>query len=80
MVLIKDQELFVRSWPLAIITKLHTGPDGHVRAVTLRTQKGVYTRPIIKLVLLIPREKDEVQKNLSSQLMGEDVQDQPWTL
>ena len=77
VVLIKDQELFVRSWPLAIITKLHTGPDGRVRAVTLRTQKGVYTRPIIKLVLLIPREKDEVQKNLSSQRMGEDVQAQP---
>ena len=77
VVLIKDQELFVRSWPLAIITKLHTGPDGRVRAVTLRTQKGVYTRPIIKLVLLIPQEKDEVQKNLSSQRMGEDVQAQP---
>ena len=77
VVLIKDQELFVHSWPLAIITKLHTGSDGRVRAVTLRTQKGVYTRPIIKLVLLIPREKDEVQKNLSSQWMGEDVQAQP---
>ena len=74
---IKDQELFVHSWPLAIITKLHTGADGRVRTVTLCTQKGVYTRPIIKLVLLIPREKDEVQKNLSSQRTGEDVQAQP---
>ena len=77
VVFIKDHELFVHSWPLSIITKLHTGPDGRVRAVTVRTQKGVYTRPIIKLVLLIPREKDEVQKNLSSQWMGEDVRAQP---
>ena len=47
----------MHSWPHAIITKLHTGSDGHVRAVTLRTQKGVYTRPVIKLVLLIPQEE-----------------------
>ena len=75
-VLIKDQELLLHSWPLAIITELHTSFDGHVHAVTLRTQKGVYTRPIIKLVLLIPPEKDEVQKILYSQWMGEDVQAQ----
>ena len=67
----------MRSWPLAIITKLHTGPDGRVCAVILCTQKGVYTLPIIKLVHLFPQEKDEVQKNISSQRMGEDVQAQP---
>ena len=74
VVLIKDQELFVCSWPLAIITKLHTGSDGRVHAATLRTMKGVCTRPIIKLMLLIPQDKDDVQKNLASQQMGEDVQ------
>ena len=61
----------------AIITKLLTGSDGCVRAVTLRTQKGVYTGPIIKLVLLISQGKDEVQKNLALQRTGEDVEAHP---
>ena len=61
----------------AIITKLHTGSGGRVRAVTLRMQKGVYTHPIIKLVLLISQDKDEVQKNLALQRMGEDVEAHP---
>ena len=65
------------SWPLAIITKLHTGSDGRVRAVTLRMQKGVYTHPVIKLMLLISQYKDEVQKNIASQRIGEYVQAQP---
>ena len=36
-------------WPLAIVTKLHPGRDGKVRAVDIRTSKGRYTRPVQKL-------------------------------
>ena len=39
MVLIKDQDLFVRTWPLALVTDIHPGADGRVRAVTLKTSK-----------------------------------------
>ena len=59
IVLVKDQELFTRTWPIALITALHPGPDGHVQAVTLRTSKGVYIRPIVKLVLLLDQEPDK---------------------
>ncbi len=59
IVLVKDQVLFTHSWPLALVTKLHPGSDGCVRTVTIRTSKGIYTRPIVKLVLLVPQGENK---------------------
>ncbi len=59
IVLVKDQVLFTHSWPLALVTKLHPGSDGCVRTVTIRTSKGIYTRPIVKLVLLVPQAENK---------------------
>ena len=42
IVLVKDQELFQRSWPLATVEEVHPGRDGFVRAVTILTSKGSY--------------------------------------
>ena len=36
-------------WPLGLITKVHEGKDGLIRAVTLKTQKGLIQRPIQRL-------------------------------
>ncbi|XP_068671446.1 uncharacterized protein [Montipora foliosa] len=33
-------------WPLAIVDAIYPGPDGHTRAVQLRTNKGVIQRPV----------------------------------
>ena len=33
-------------WPLAIVEATYPGPDGHTRAVQLRTSKGVIQRPV----------------------------------
>ena len=33
-------------WPLALVVRLHTGKDGLVRAVDLKTSTGELTRPI----------------------------------
>ena len=33
------------------------GKDGLVRVVAIRTSKGVYTRPVTKLVPLLPEEE-----------------------
>ena len=68
-VLLKDQDVFHQSWPLAVITEVHPGLDGQVRTVTLRTSKGTYKCPVVKLVLLVP-EKDYT----SSLRPGEDIQ------
>ncbi len=55
----KDQVLFTHSWPLALVTKLHPESDECVRTVTIRTSKGIYTRPIIQPVLLVPQGENK---------------------
>ncbi|XP_029162025.1 uncharacterized protein LOC114933556 [Nylanderia fulva] len=48
--LIRHEMTAPTRWPLARITKLHSGADGHVRVVEVRTATTVLTRPVAKLV------------------------------
>ena len=57
VVLLKDTELFHRSWPLAVVEQIHPGSDGLVRVVTLRTEKGTYKRSVTRLVPLLREEE-----------------------
>lgn len=66
LVLIKDTERLNRDWPLARITQIHPGKDGLVRVVEVRTAHGTYTRPIHKLVLLLPISQEEDTSQESS--------------
>ena len=65
IVLLKDSELFNRSWPLAIVEAVHPGADGLVRVVNLKTQKETYRRAVNRLVPLLQE---------SASLVREDVQ------
>ena len=56
VILLKDQETFQRSWPLARILEVHPGRDRHVRVATLRTEWETCRRPTVKLVPLISEE------------------------
>ena len=57
LVLIKDEALRNRDWPLARVEKIHPGEDGIVRAATLRCRDCLYNRPACRLVpLLFDRE------------------------
>ena len=49
LVLIQDADTATAEWPLAVITKIYPGTDGIVRAVTVRTAKGTYDRPVTRL-------------------------------
>ncbi len=42
IVLVKDSDLFIHSWPLARVVQTHPGSDGLVRVVTVKTQKGTF--------------------------------------
>lgn len=59
MVLREDSPI-VNQWPLARVVDVHPGKDGKVRVATIKTQCGTYTRPIVKLALLLP--SDELSK------------------
>ena len=50
VVCLREEPMAPTKWPLAKITK---GQDGKVRVVTIRTAKGEYVRPIVKLVPLV---------------------------
>ena len=53
IVCIKGERTAPTNWILARVKEVHPGPDGKVRVVTLRTSKGIYRRPITKIVSLI---------------------------
>ena len=54
LVVIKEDNLPPNEWLLGRVVKLHYGKDQHVRVVDIRTQKGIISRPIVKLVVLPP--------------------------
>ena len=54
IVLIREDGLVPTHWPIARVIGTHAGRDSVVRVCTLKTPKGVYTRPAIKLVPLLP--------------------------
>ena len=44
--------------PLARIIKTYPGRDGIIRAVDIKTSKGLYRRPVHKLAILLPSETE----------------------
>ena len=57
LVILTDELAPSARWPLAIITKVHSGKDGLVRVVSLRPSKTDLVRPIVKL-LRVPPDND----------------------
>ena len=57
IVCLREEPLAPTKWPLARIVQVHPGKDGKVRVVTVRTAKGVYRRPVIKVVPLVCPER-----------------------
>ena len=49
-------------WPMGRITKTFPGPDGEIRVVEVKTNHGVYIRPVRKLkkINLAPGENVEI--------------------
>jgi hypothetical protein len=56
MVLVKSDLTQPLHWPLGRIEKIHPGPDGVVRVVTVRTNSGSFKRPVVKLAPLPNQE------------------------
>ena len=52
LVVIMDSNLPRNVWPRGVIETVHPGPDGRVRSADVRTQGGVFRRPVRKLAVL----------------------------
>ncbi len=59
IVILKDETLFPTKWPLARVIDVHPGRDNLVRVVTIKTEKGIYRRPVTKIVVLVPADQDQ---------------------
>ena len=40
-------------WKMAIVVNVYRGKDGLVRSVQVKTDSGIYDRPVTKLCLLV---------------------------
>ncbi len=69
VVLIKDETLRVRNWPLARVIKIFPGTDGIIRAVDVRCSNHTYRRPVYMLVRLCADDTppDDLQLNAEDQ-------------
>ena len=57
------------------MTDIYPGGDGRVQAVTLKTSKGYYTRPSVKVVLLLENKEDtSLADHYRSSRLWEDAQ------
>ena len=49
IVVLHEDETIPTRWPLARVVQVHTGQDGFVCVMTLKTNSGTYTRPVTKV-------------------------------
>lgn len=52
VVIIVDKNLPRNTWPKGVISAVHPGRDGHIRVVTIKTVRGYFKRPVVKVALL----------------------------
>lgn len=52
LVVVREENLPPNCWRLGRVTKVYHGSDNRVRVADVRTQRGVITRPITKLVII----------------------------
>ena len=55
---VKVETMVPCRWPLERIIKVHTGADGYVRVVTIKTPTSTFDRPIAKVCLLPIRDTE----------------------
>ena len=51
--LLKDADLFMRSWPMGRVVDTFPGTDRLVRVVSVKVRGKIFRRPVYKLVKLL---------------------------
>ena len=71
LVLIKDETTFNTNRPLASVVYVYPGEDGFVRVASVKTEWGLFKRPVSKLVMLLPEDEDNSTGVSSGRSMSE---------
>ena len=58
IVILQEDGLVPTKWPLARVVKVYQGKDGLVRVVSVKTQSGIYRRPVNKIAPLLSPDSD----------------------
>ncbi|XP_043264088.1 uncharacterized protein LOC122404224 [Colletes gigas] len=74
LVVLKDDHLPPLQWHLGRIERMHTGPDGVTRAVTVRTSHGSYRRSVKQLAQLPVTDDIETAQNVEQSPSGRNPQ------
>ena len=56
VVVVQEDNMVPTKWPFAKVIQTHTGKDGFVRVVTMKTATGTYKRPVTKIAVLLPSD------------------------
>ena len=56
VIILQEDNMVPTKLPLAKVIQTHTGRDGLVRVVTIKTATGTYKRPVTKIALLLPSD------------------------
>ena len=64
IVVLHDGGMVPIQWPLGKVLKASTGSDGLVRVIEVKTQSGIFTRPVHKIVLLLPTNENWIELDL----------------
>ena len=59
IVVVSDPNALRGKWSIGRILEVHSGPDGRVRNVEVKTSTGIYSRPITKIAVIHPAEGDD---------------------
>ena len=54
IVILQEDNLIPTKWPLGRIVDTYPGKDGFARVVSIKTENGIYKRPVTKTALLLP--------------------------
>lgn len=65
LVIIREDNLPPNEWRIGRIVNVHLGADNRARVVDLMTERGQVTRPVVKLVLLPPCDKQNSESQPS---------------
>ena len=59
VVLSLDEKLPRGTWPLGRVMEIKRSSDGRVRSAVIKTEQGVYHRPISKMCLLLESDTED---------------------
>ena len=57
VVILREDSTMPTKWPIGKVIETHPGTNDLVRVATVKTARGIFKRPVVKLTVLLPMEE-----------------------